>query len=54
MSKISNFITGKKTYFVAGLMIAYAVIGYAVLGKPFDTDLFLQALALAGLRNAIK
>lgn len=47
-----NFLEGYKTYIVAGAMIVYVLLGYA-LGKPFDTDLLLQALAIIGLRSAL-
>jgi len=53
MSKFLSAINGYKTYGVVVLMILYCLIGL-YLGKGFDTTLFLQALALAGIRNAIK
>ncbi len=45
-------LKGKKTYLTAIAMIAYVVYGYAI-GEVFNIELFLEALAIAGLRSGI-
>jgi hypothetical protein len=52
MNKLISLTAGKKTYIACGLMIAYVIIGYAI-GKGFDLELLLEALAIAGLRNSL-
>ncbi len=47
-----DILKGKKTYITCALMILYVGLGYA-LGQGFNTELLLEALALAGLRNAL-
>jgi len=47
---------GKKTYVIAGLMVAYGAIG-AILGNMDGvtaTTTILEGLALVGIRLAIK
>jgi hypothetical protein len=41
-----EFLKGKKTYIVVGLMLALALL-------TKDERLLLEALAIAGLRNAL-
>ena len=53
VKKVYNKTQGYKTYGIVVLMLVYVGVGYA-LGKEFDTQLLLEALALAGVRNAIK
>ena len=43
---------GFKTYTAALAMVAYVVYGYYI-GETFNTELFLEALAIAGLRHSI-
>jgi len=52
MKNIINFLRGKKTYITCIAMLAYVAIGY-YLGKGFDQETFFNALALAGIRNAL-
>lgn len=47
-------LSGYKTYIVCLLMLAYAGIGYFVLGEPINIEVILEALAIAGLRKGIK
>lgn len=53
---MNAFLSGKKTYIIAGLTLIYAVIG-VVLGQ-FDTNAAIQLVlasgAIAALRAAIK
>jgi len=50
-----NFLKGKKTYLVALLMVLYAAFGLLLgdLNQEKTIHLVLEALGLAGLRNAI-
>jgi len=47
-------LKGYKTYIASALMVAYVLIGYFVLGEPFNTEVLLEAFAIVGLRNAIQ
>lgn len=48
------WVSGKKTYLVAGLMVVYAVSGW-LLGKSPDVDwsMILEGLGLAALRAGV-
>lgn len=53
--KTVELLQGKKTYIVAGLMVAYAVLGMS-LGYQEPTDAFqliLEAMGLVGLRLGV-
>ena len=52
MLKLIILLKGKKTFIVASLMVAYVFLGY-FLGQEFNTALLLEALAIAGLRDAM-
>ena len=52
MSKLLKATAGWKTYASAAAMVAYALYGY-YLGGDFNTELFLQACGLVGLRHAV-
>jgi len=47
-----NKLKGKKTYFITLVMILYVGVGY-YLGQGLNSELLLEALALAGIRNGI-
>ena len=48
-----ELLKGRKTYIVSILMILYVIIG-VIIGKDIDMNLILEALAISGLRAAIK
>lgn len=48
--KLWSFLKGKKTYIVTVAMLIVAFLR----GPEVDTNLILEALGLAGLRNGIK
>lgn len=45
-------LKGYKTYVIVVLMFVYVLLGW-YFNKGFDGELLLEALALAGIRNAI-
>lgn len=51
-----KFLQGKKTFIVSGLMVLFAIIGFALgqLDQNQACEIFLEGLAIAGLRLAIK
>ena len=52
----NNMLNGKKTFIVAGLMAVFAIIGLALDLMPAEQAgaLFLEALAIAGIREALR
>ena len=55
MAKLSGLLSGRKTYLVSLLMLAFSFLGY-FLGElqPADAGrLLLEALGLAGLRAGV-
>lgn len=47
-------LSGRKTYLLAGLMIAYEVLGYLLGAKEsVDPRIFMEALGLAALRAGV-
>lgn len=55
MSKISEFLAGKKTYIVAVALVIYAIAGVysGQLSQDAAVTLFLNSLGLGSLRSAI-
>jgi hypothetical protein len=55
MLKLWNKLKGKKTYICSATMILYAIIIIGWQGGNWSAagDMVLQALAAAGIRNAI-
>lgn len=56
MSVFLQLIKGKKTYLVVCLMIIYVVLGIALgfMDNEQAGSIFLEALAIAGLRNSLQ
>ncbi len=53
MATILTALRGKKTYLVAGGMIAYQVLGHYLYGTAYDPLVLLNALGLATLRAGV-
>lgn len=51
-----EFLQGKKTYLIVAAMVVYAVLGLVLGLHSSDraTELFLLALGMAGLRDAVR
>ena len=56
MKSLFSSLSGYKTYTAAAGMVLYAIIGQVLQLHDADQSmsLFMQALAIAGLRNSIK
>lgn len=51
-----EFLKGRKTYLVSAAMVIYVVLGLSLgfMENEQAGQIFLEALAIAGLRNGIK